>query len=858
MMRLASIARRHRFGHAVLFAITICLLVGTAAVDPLLTRSFSHAVVSFHADAEGVVGSQVQITANGSGAATPEDFAKRISVPRLEKLLDPRVRAVVGAPLVSRYGTTQWLQATVPVTVQSNVGQCRHLKLLQGHCPTALGQVMVSAATLRQALTGLHVGSVVTLGDDTNAAVKTRIVGVYTMSAKDPFWGGSDITAFDGQSITSAATLLTTVPTIERITALTASVSYPVRASALTPATLSSAAAGARAMSKTDSATVFQSLDQIYQSTKVDVHQVGQILPYLLLQLGLVLLILLVQVTSFCATVRRGEAAVLKMRGNGTAGIVRFAAHEFLPSYIVGAVAGLGLAYAVDALVRRWWLPGNVGAAWSWTSVWVALATAAGIALVWVLCWWLMAHEPISALLRSRPQRHRGAQLSLPAAMLGVVCLVGVVLTATKNLTGAPVQVVPVLLAGLVATVVGGLLAPIAARLVRRLLARRRASGALAVAQLGRRAGVVTAIATLIITSALLTLSVSVFARGAANREARAAADVGAQALVNVTVGTARTTPQSLLQAVHSVDPRHREFTPVVGINASSPQGVSTLGVVPGDLARIGVRTGLKQQVPWSALSGGSDSAPSALVSTWSMASAKGSTVTAPTMADVDGSFTVAGTAPYIPGVGARTIVVDLDSMLKAGDRPDNLFYQVFSSTEDPKRLAALNAAVRRAGFGGVDLQTITKARAGYDATATAWAMNLSIVVAVLSVFAALTSVVLVAVASRSDRRRDLRALRTGGVAHRVLRRATVGEFVLLALVGSVIGAATAPVAAWLTGRTMLWWSTPPAMPVTRTGFQWGAGSIAGIGLAVLLIVVAAGFGTRLAAKSAEHKGIGV
>jgi len=232
----------------------------------------------------------------------------------------------------------------------------------------------------------------------------------------------------------------------------------------------------------------------------------------------------LVQVTSFFATVRRGEAAVLKMRGNGTEGVVRLGAREFLPPAVVGVAAGLGLAYVVDGLVRHLWLPGRVAAQWNWISLVVAIAIAVLVGVVWLVCWWLMAREPISSLLRSRPPRRRGARLSMPAAVVGAVCLVGVVLTATKSLTGAPVQVTPVLLGGLVAIVVGAVLAPVAALLVRGLLARRRAAGALAVAQLGRRAGVVTALTTLIITSALLTLSVSVFARGADNRAARSAA----------------------------------------------------------------------------------------------------------------------------------------------------------------------------------------------------------------------------------------------------------------------------------------------------------------------------------------------
>ena len=546
----------------------------------------------------------------------------------------------------------------------------------------------------------------------------------------------------------------------------------------------------------------------------------------------------------FLATVRRGEAAVLKMRGNGTAGVVRLGAAELLPSWVLGSVAGLGVGYAVDEVVRRAWLPGNIGAEWNWTSVGVAAAMVVLIGFVWCGCWLLMARDSISKLLRARPVRRRGVRLSTPAAVLGAVCLVGVVLTATKSLTGAPVQVTPVLLAGVVATVVGAVLAPVVAWSVRRLLARRRAAGALAVAQLGRRAGIVTAIATLIITSALLTLSVSEFARGADNRAARTASDLGSVAVVQATVGAETVSGQSVIDAVDSVDPRHRVFAPAVEINASTPTSNAVLGVVPSEMARIGARTGLSSPVPWTVLgNGGPTSRPNALTASWTTKAPVGSTVTAPTMADVDGGYRVVGGASYIPGAGAHTIVVDLETMLRAGDRLDNMSYQVFSATQDPKSLARLEAALRKAGFASTQVQTTRQVRAGYDATATAWAMNLSIVVSALSVLAALVSVVLVALASRADRRRDLRALRTGGV----LRRATVGEFVLLALVGSVIGALTAPVAAWLTGRTMLWWSTPPEVPVTRTGFQWHAGSFAAIGLILLLVLVGAGFGMWLA-----------
>jgi len=872
MTGLAAIARRHRVGHAVLFAVTVCLLVATAAVDPLLTRSFGHALVTFHQQAQGVTGSQVVLQTGGT---------QPLAIDELRRGLDPRVRAVTGAGIASTAAVASSTTTGVQVRLQSTQGQCAHVHVVQGRCPEAANEVMVSraavaaagAATLKVGATLPVVGADPSVPPNLNPRRRMRVVGIFTASSSNSFWGGAAVASYTPPPqppamprpseywLTVDATFA--APSTPQAgsrpadwSGVSRAVAFPVLTSKLTPDALAAAQPG---LTRTQSnlganANVIEALSSVYDATRADLRQVGQILPFLLVQLGVVLLILLVQVTSYFATVRRGEAAVLKMRGNGTGGVIRLGAREFLPPAVVGVAAGLALAYVVDGLVRHLWLPGSVATQWNWTGLFVALAMAVLVAVVWFLCWWAMARGSISSLLRARPPRRRGAQLSTPAAVLAALCLVGVVLTATKSLTGAPVQVTPVLLAGFVAIVASVLLAPVAAWLVRRFLARGRAAGALAVAQLGRRAGVVIAVTTLIITSALLTLSVSVFVRGADNRAARSAAEVGATAVVHATVGTTTVHGQTLIKAVNSVDPEHRVFTPAVEINSSTPTSNATLGIIPSDMERIGSRTGLRTSVDWSALEGDSGANPAALVGTWTTNAGVGSTVSAPTMANVDGDFRVVGAAPYIPGAGPRTIVVDLHKMLAAGDRLVNVTYQVFSATTDPKQLARLDTALRRAGFASTDVETTQHVRDGYDATATAWAMNLSIVVSVLSLLAALTSVVLVAVASRTDRRRDLRALRTGGVSRAVLRRATVGEFVLLALVGSVIGALTAPIAAWLTGRTMLWWSTPPDEPVTRTGFQWHAGTFAAVALVVVLVVVGTVFGMRLA-RSADRPG---
>ncbi|WP_170226491.1 FtsX-like permease family protein [Rudaeicoccus suwonensis] len=803
------------------------------------------------------MGSEVQLTTSGGGL----EPATTVS-----SWLDPRVRAVTGPPTQSSTVLANWPAMSVYVSVQYTQGGCGQVRIVQGRCPNGPNQVMMSTATWQQAsLQHLRLGSTVDLGVSLastygagpfDAPLPVTVVGVYSASA-DAFWGGNDPGRYMQSpkgGTEASATLLTDSATFAgQLTTsgahqwanVATSATFPLKYTALTPQTLAAATAGLQATAS-HNVSVYESLSQVQSQTHEDVTQVRQILPVLFVQLGTVLLILLLQIVRFLADARRGEAAVLKMRGNGTVGVLRLGAAEFAPAYVLGALTGMALAYGVDQLTRVWWLPARIGPAWDWWAL-IAGCGAALVALgVWLACWWAMGRSSITLLLRARPPRRRGIAVSAPLAVLAAVCVIGVVLTATHSVTGALVQVTPVLLAGLVALVVAVGLAPVAAWAVRGLLAARAATGALAAAQLGRRAGAALALTTLIVTAALMVLSISVYSRGEQNRATRTAADLGASVVIDAAADSGSPTGPGLVAAVDSVDPHHREFSPAVEITADSSIGISVLGVVPSDMQRIGARTGLAQQVPWAALAGGSADEPAAIASAWTTPSSVGQVIDGPTMNDQSGPFKVVSVLPYVPGAGAQTIVVNLKYLLAQGDRTDNLAFQVFSSTDDPAALHRLTAALNNEGFDQVSIMTTRQIRAGYDATATAWASKLNLVVSALSVLAALASVALIAVASAGDRRRDLRALATGGVHRRMLRRATIGEFALLALVGSVIGAITAPVAAWLTGPTMLWWSSPPAQPLTRTGFSWLPGSAAAVLLVLALVVVAAGFGWRL------------
>lgn len=859
---LSGIARRSRGGQSVLFAVVICLLVGATSVSPLLTRSFSWALVRYHASLQGAVSGQVTLSGD---ASTP--YRKLVAA------VDPRVRAVTAPPSGADYTNVNWTLGTA--RLQYTTGECAHVKLVSGRCPTGRNEVMLSEAGYAHT-SHLRLGEKLPI-TESNPSVSDHphktmtFVGVFTADPNDPVWGGIDVGQFAQGSLPDIPTQywLTSrstfegptrtepapkgrgrtngpVTTVAGWTHLQHSAIFPIKSGGLTPARLQAAVAGLAATGRhiPSSVNISEPLSNVRADTRGDLDQVGQILPLLLVQLAAVLLILLAQLIAHLASVRRSEAALLKLRGHGVGGVIGFGFAEFTPSFVLGGAAGLALAYGVDWFARTIWLPGHVPTAWNWPALLIGVVTSLAVLGIWAIIWRRMADQPITSLLRARPERSRGIRVSSTLAAVAALCIAGVLLTATHTLTGAPVLITPILLAALVALVVFIAISPVAGAAVRRLLRAQRPAAALSTAQMGRRAGVGAALITLIISTTLLTLSLSIYARGDDNRAARAASDIGAVTSLSVVASSPGPTSQDFVDAVTKADPTHSHYTPVVTIQPVVSGETGTVGVIPADMERIGTKTGVRHAIPWTLLAKNAGSGTSAaLIATSGSPARVGSDLTAPTMAFVDGPFRVVGSAPYIPGIDPSMLVTDLRTMLAAGNRTQNVTYQVLGDTTDSRLQSALTRALHRAGFDKVTVTTAAQRKRLYDASATAWATNVSLVVSVMAVIAAVTSILLVAVASRGERRDDLMALRTAEVPGHTLRRATVGEFGLIAFIGGTIGVLCAPAAAYLIGPTMPWWATKPPIPVTATGFQWVVGSIGGISLVMLLVVVAAGCG---------------
>lgn len=881
-IRIAARARGSRRGQFALVLFATIVAVATASFVPIAISSLSRGLVVSRFDQQGT---QNTVTVDSS-ALEPDQL---LSTAGLAKAVDPRLKAVLGAGTATLQVQVSGVQL---VYLRYTEDACAHVHLAAGHCPRARNEVMVSETAARQLKTPAS-----KVGDDfrgtqsyagvspTQNPTKTlRIVGLFT-GGDSGFWHGADVGSYHPSTpslngaLAPVATLLTSSATFDgsaptgRVSAADSassavswngidnSVTFPIIRSRLSADSLRTALPGVAATNRNLSdgrrtGTLTEPITQIRAQVHDDLDQVGRLLPVLLLQLGVVVLIFVGQLAGFVTQTRRRELGLLKLRGRGRSGALLPLAIELAPAVPIALPLGLLLAYGADWLTRAVWLPAGVGWHWSWWALlWGGVAVAA-VGLVLLASAWRASGESISALVRVMPTRIRRIGLPMWAALVAVLCLAGLILVATGSLSGAVALAVPTLLSMVVGLVVMALIAPVGTAAARAALRRGRSGAALLFLQTARRPGVAACVLTLVTSSALVVFCASAVAQGSANREHRAQADLGAAEVVTARASYVSVTPaDGLLKAVDDVDPQHRHLTPVVRISTGSGEGPSTMGVVPRDMERIALHAGLSAAVPWRDVDrndrGG---AQAAIAARWTQPAAVGASFQAPAMSDMDGQFRVVAVAPYLPGAGQDVFVVDLHRMLSAGTRTDNLTQQVWSNTTDPKLIGNLKRALRARGLDRVSTATVAAQQRRYDDSATAWSMQLGLVVSAVAVAIALTSLAVMASASRRQRVRDLRSLRVAGVPSTALRFATIAEFALIALIGGVLGVLTTPLGADLAGSRIPWWASDPPFAVTRTGLDRPVAALAATALIVVLLVCAFVLGRSVAAAVRRHR----
>lgn len=443
---------------------------------------------------------------------------------------------------------------------------CAHLRIVTGHCPDGPDQALVSQRSINggygfkpgvplqfspaQGGTSGKPGPVITL----------RIVGAYApKDATAPYWAGQDYfnaaPSFSGPDtvdtvFVTASEFFTLPAETQAKTQGILAWDYPLDPAAIRLDDVAQlrhdvAALRERLDKVPDDSyvklVVSTKLNRVLDSAAHQRHQVDVATLLVSLQLGLLAWLVLYEVVTDHVESRGSEIALAKLRGLRPWWTVRFALGEPLALLLIAAPVGLGLGwlaawlFASVALVEgtpvalTWYTAAGLGAGF-------AGALLAAAAASWrvlrrsVLAQWRRTHA------RARRSTRAGLVLDVAVSLAAVAGLV--VLLHTSHGSGAGQNTAALLAPALLVLAVallGTRLLPVATRV---LLKPTRRSGwiglFLAARHVVRRPAGLRLAALLTVAVGLATFGVSGEAVAAANRSARARAEVGAHRVVTV------------------------------------------------------------------------------------------------------------------------------------------------------------------------------------------------------------------------------------------------------------------------------------------------------------------------------------
>lgn len=275
------------------------------------------------------------------------------------------------------------------------------------------------------------------------------------------------------------------------------------------------------------------------------------IIPTLAVQLALVVLVVLGLVVAVGVDQRRPELALARLRGQSKQDATRPYLGEIATLVLGTLIPGLGLAWLGCWLLSRWWLPAGVPIEWRWP----VLLAGAAVALVELALAALLARraaaQPIGQLLRAVTPATARRGVGVVEVALAVAAVAGVTVALTGERSSALALVTPSLIAILTGLLLGRLALAAARRAGNRALWQGRLAVAVAGLQAARRPGFRRVLTLVCVAVALLVSSADQWQVSAANRAARAGAEVGAAVVLDVRAPTAAT----LRSVVADADP---------------------------------------------------------------------------------------------------------------------------------------------------------------------------------------------------------------------------------------------------------------------------------------------------------------
>lgn len=589
-------AIRYRRAQALVLVLLSALITSCAVLAPLYSRALEQGLLR-----------------NAVFRANPADTALSLSV--IRSTISPNTRVDVLRQAVppevlgffedgiGRYTSEAFVVPrkgllASPLRVIYSKGQCEHLKMVQGRCPTGADDVAISAADEKLWKWQLGRTFQVDDRDGQRGAPPHRmtVVGVYQQVPDDAYWlrtllggksgsvtgsGLESVPALDDW-VTSEATFTqpeaSNPPWTSTWPGAAVMLEYPVNRDRITLNALPGTAAAVQHITTTGNGISSSNpMSTLIAQVRSGQSQVRLIVPLLMAQLGLLAAAVLLSVAAAAVEQRRPEVALARLRGRTRGGARRIVLGELGLTVLAGLPLGVALALLINEVARRLVLPPGVPFELRWPVL-------AAVALAGVVCLGSVAiasqpvmREPISSLLRrvgAITGRRGWSMTDLVVVTLSVAGIVGL---ATKSMAGPLALLTPTVLSLAVGLLLARLLAVLAARSGEGRLARGKVGSALAAFQLARRPALRKVVTIVTVATALIVFAANAVVVADRNRQARAQLESGAA----VVFMTDSDQPAQVAAVARQVDPGGRHVTPVAVIQPNDPASSPTIAVQP-------------------------------------------------------------------------------------------------------------------------------------------------------------------------------------------------------------------------------------------------------------------------------------
>ncbi|MBF8190974.1 hypothetical protein ITP53_35765 [Nonomuraea sp. K274] len=465
-------------------------------------------------------------------------------------------------------------------------GQCAHLTLARGRCPSAGKEVMASQASGFKVGQRIRLSSVLAAeaGETDRTPAPLKVVGLYRPgSPSDPFWFGRTLFSPTGEPGQNRADALFTVPQTRLDTYVITGASFtgaretptgwtdygivfidPARFDGAGIGGLAAMRATAESLSRTTGTIVYSRVGDTLAEMTAGTGSLG--VPTLLVVAQLVGLgwMLLFQTVGDLVRARGAEIALARLRGHGRARVWGFALTEPLLLLAAAVPLGLLLGHAGAGAMIGALLPPGIPVRFPADAAPAGVAAMLGGVLAAALAAWRTTTRPVTEEWRRTP-RMTARGWVLDAVVLSVTALGLVELLATGVIVdvsgrSAAAMAVP----GLIALGVALLAARALPVLTGRLFGLTRRRGGLgpflALRQVAR--GPVTAGSVIVLGSAfgLATFAVSASSATSGDYEETARFHNGAPTAITVQP----VEPVKLIAAVNAADPGGRTAAPVI------------------------------------------------------------------------------------------------------------------------------------------------------------------------------------------------------------------------------------------------------------------------------------------------------